>query len=510
MALAGMPTAVAARAGGLSCSYTRAAGHGRAIRLGAAGLLALALLPPLPRTGSTAAGTAPSFEPPVLVATSSGNGKPEDCWAADAQNIFCVDVFYGHGVLPTGAALNGSMLHSTDSGATWGAAHHGGFAYPLLKTGSGTAHSISYDMPLPTDSNGTVPGPRSFRASLGSDAYSLTNGSQFARLHTGAPVSFRGLPHGSVATCSGKPDGGSCYCGNFGPAYGYEHVPWGRFPGDGLVFYGAAVLSDGSALISTPVCEAGSVHNSIAVFGAAHANTTDFEFRGFAARGSDFLHFANYTTGPTEHALTVLADGTVMMVFRNDGDGYCERPVGAYHNFYQAFSRDAGKTWTPAEAIAGSGCAWPEVETLKGHGGHHGPTVILSGRLCVEGMQGAFLWAHESPTAPGAAQQWARYSLPYYHNKGWSGDAKYLFVDPKGNSSASYTSDISSYNGLVALDDTTVVAFYTLTGSGAARFEDGAEVESSPFYALFALKVSFNTADADGDQTRAPINVSLL
>ena len=92
------------------------------------------------------------------------------------------------------------------------------------------------------------------------------------------------------------------------------------------------------------------------------------------------------------------------------------------------------------------------METLK-----VGPTVILSGRLCVEGMQGAFLWAHDSPTAPGAARAWARYSIPYYHNKGWNGDAKYLFVDPKGNASASYSSAISSYNGLVALDDTTVV-----------------------------------------------------
>ena len=263
------------------------------------------------------------------------------------------------------------------------------------------------------------------------------------------------------------------------------------------MFYGAAVLPDGSALISAPVCEAGSVHNSIAVFGAGHANTSVFEFRGFAARGSDFLHLQNYTTGPTEHALTVLADGTVMLVFRNDGDGSCERPVGAYHNFYQTFSHNSGKNWSPAEAIAGTGCAWPEVETLKGHGGHHGPTVILSGRLCVEGMQGAFLWAHESPTAPGAAQAWARYSIPFYHNKGWSGDEKYRFVDPNGNASASYTSAISSYNGLVALDGTHVVAFYTLTGTdgtGAARLEEGAEAEGSPFYALFALKVSFKPA----------------
>ena len=64
-------------------------------------------------------------------------------------------------------------------------------------------------------------------------------------------------------------------------------------------------------------------------------------------------------------------------------------------------------------------------------------------------MLGAFFWA------PRAAQEWTRYSIPYRHNKGWSGDAKYRFVDPNGNSSASYNVEISSYNGLVVLDNTT-------------------------------------------------------
>ena len=54
------------------------------------------------------------------------------------------------------------------------------------------------------------------------------------------PLSFDGLPHGAVAACSGAPDGGSCYCGDFGTAYGYKGVPWGRYPGDGLRFYGTA------------------------------------------------------------------------------------------------------------------------------------------------------------------------------------------------------------------------------------------------------------------------------
>ena len=62
--------------------------------------------------------------------------------------------------------------------------------------------------------------------------------------------------------------------------------------------------------------------------------------RGWGTRGSDFAHFVNYTTGPTEHSLTVLPDGRAMLVFRNDGDGSCTNPVGAYHNFYQTFSTE--------------------------------------------------------------------------------------------------------------------------------------------------------------------------
>ena len=103
---------------------------------------------------------------------------------------------------------------------------------------------------------------------------------------------------------------------------------------------GATVLPDGSALISSPVCEDNSIRNSLAVFGASPSNLTHFEFRGWATRGSDFAHFVNCTTGPTEHSLTVLPDGRAMLVFRNDGDGSCTNPVGAYHNFYQTFSTE--------------------------------------------------------------------------------------------------------------------------------------------------------------------------
>jgi hypothetical protein len=61
------------------------------------------------------------------------------------------------------------------------------------------------------------------------------------------------------------------------------------------------MLADGSALASAAVCEAGSVRNSLAVFGAAGPGLTAWKFRGWATRGHDFRNQANLTTGPTEH-----------------------------------------------------------------------------------------------------------------------------------------------------------------------------------------------------------------
>ena len=262
-------------------------------------------------------GSSPVFEPPVLIASSNtSRGQPTNFYAADEHNIF-------------GFSLDGSLIHSSNGGKTWqDASHKTSFAYPMIKIGPDKAQSISAAMPLPTDDNGTAPGPRSFAAASGATVYSLTASGDLQGTPTTHAVSFVGLPHGSVATCSGYPDGGSCYCGDFGPTYGYKGIPHGRYPGDGLVFYGSTTLPDGTALVSSPVCEDGSIRNSIAVFGAV-SPFTDFSFRGWATRGSDF-HFQNYTTGPSEHALTVLEDGTAMLVFRNDGDGSCERPVGMY------------------------------------------------------------------------------------------------------------------------------------------------------------------------------------
>ena len=192
---------------------------------------------------ASAAARTPTFHPPVLIASVPAGhsaGSPSAVFAADASNVFALGP---HGT-----------VRSSDGGQTWSSSGGASFPYPLLHTTS-SMRSVASAMPLPTDDNGTAAGPRSFAAPSGFTDYSVGSGGQLdaapqpERMTFGEPrpplhpttstqacCSTAGLPHGAVATCSGKPDGGSCYCGNFGAEYGYKGVPWGRFPGDGLVF----------------------------------------------------------------------------------------------------------------------------------------------------------------------------------------------------------------------------------------------------------------------------------
>jgi hypothetical protein len=170
-------------------------------------------------------------------------------------------------------------------------------------------------------------------------------------------VAFRGLPHGAVATCSGHPDGGSCYCADYGGEYGYKGTPFGKFPGDGLYLYGAVTMGDGSIVVTTVVCEMGSVKNSVAVFRTTDSNRVDFQFVSYAVQGSLWT-FPNVTSATSEHSISLLGDNkTILMVLRLGGDGQCSNPIGVYKPFYKMHSTNFGRTWTIPAAIEGSGCA---------------------------------------------------------------------------------------------------------------------------------------------------------
>ena len=226
-------------------------------------------------------------------------------------------------------------------------------------------------------------------------------------------------------------------------------------------------LASGAVLATTVVCEAGSIRNSVAVFRSQGPASTAYSFVSYAVRGS-FWSFPNVTSGTSEHDVTLLGDGrTVLLVLRLGGDGACSHPIGAYKPFFRTHSTDegelqlesstvasllmwplAGETWSTAVPIEGSGCAWPQVVTLK-----NGVTVLSGGRLCTEGQYGGFLWATRHPTTEA---RWQRFSLTYYHDQAWTGERSLLFNDTtatptdsnRGTTCVMKHCGISSYQGL--------------------------------------------------------------
>ena len=260
--------------------------------------------------------------------------------------------------------------------------------YPLTRSAlsaAGPLRSITSDMPLPDDPSGKAYGMASgavasdsdkstkgkavghsaaaswpFRGSFTADnftTFSAAPGGGLKRVVHQQKVAFRGLPHGAVATCSGHPDGGSCYCADYGGEYGYKGTPFGKFPGDGLYLYGAVTMGDGSIVVTTVVCEMGSVKNSVAVFRTTDSNRVDFQFVSYAVQGSLWT-FPNVTSATSEHSISLLGDNkTILMVLRLGGDGQCSNPIGVYKPFYKMHSTNFGRTWTIPAAIEGSGCA---------------------------------------------------------------------------------------------------------------------------------------------------------
>jgi hypothetical protein len=270
---------------------------------------------------------------------------------------------------------------STTAGRSWRKGADVSYCpYPLVKSESVAAtavRSVATDMLHPTDPTGMAAGPRSFTARAFTTYARAAESVAVAQRVTTANISFTGLPHGAVATCSEH----SCYCADFGDEYGYKDVPWGRYPADALHLYSAVTLKSGHLLATAVVCEKGSTRNSLAVFRSTDNSTHEqFEFLSFAVRGS-FWTFPNVTSATSEHDATVLSDGTVLVVLRLGGDGQCSNPIGVYKPFYRVYSTTEGKTWSTPTAIENSGCAWPQVVTLGS-----GLTVMAGGRLCSENM----------------------------------------------------------------------------------------------------------------------------
>jgi hypothetical protein len=186
-----------------------------------------------------------------------------------------------------------------------------------------------------------------------------------------------------------------------------------------------------------------------------------WHFRSFIARYSD-LPFSYY--GPNEHDISLLADGqTLLVVLRPDSDSDCP---GAphYKHYYQTYSRDSGKTWSPPRPIPGAGCVRPKLLKIP-----DGPLLLTGGRLCPElepsipqtclptkdGGAGIMLWVNRDGQADLVGtrngSEWEMHCVTAEHNTHWVGDKQWLY---------SADTRTQAYNSLVLLEDNSVGLFY--------------------------------------------------
>merc|ERR1719331_2312912 len=115
--------------------------------------------------------------------------------------------------------------------------------------------------------------------------------------------------------------------------------------------------------------------------------------------------------GPNEHAMEVLADGALLVVFRTDcGDG-THHPRGQWGRFapyWQTRSRDGGRTWEAATPAPGTpGCAYPHLLRLQA-----GPLLLSGGRSPFADTDDNDVWI----SWKGDGSAWERHALSAPHN----------------------------------------------------------------------------------------------
>ena len=139
----------------------------------------------------------------------------------------------------------------------------------------------------------------------------------------------------------------------------------------------AVVLDDGTYLQTAIV--SGRLANDTDATSIVLFSSTD---------GASFSYFSTVAAavdnpssdeGPNEHAMEVLADGSLLVVFRVDcGDG---THGGAFKPYVQTRSTDGGRTWSATADVPGApGCAYPSLLRLAS-----GPLLLSGGRSMFAG-----------------------------------------------------------------------------------------------------------------------------
>ena len=238
-------------------------------------------------------------------------------------------------------------------------------------------------------------------------------------------------------------------------------------------------LPDGSLLMTiaiTPADEGHAATNAnafpmnIVVWHSTDANGRLWSYRSVAVNHTQ-IRGGRTEFGPSEHALSLLSDNqTLMLVMRTDGDGHgygCPAAGGRqpWHFYYQAYSRDLGRTWTKPRPIPGAGSVRPRLVMLDS-----GALVMSGGRMCKTQAEqapqcppldqssgaGVFLWVNADGMADldgrRNGSEWEPHCVTAAHNRLWKGDPALLWTNATGT---------QAYTSVVALGPRSVGVSYS-------------------------------------------------
>ena len=161
--------------------------------------------------------------------------------------------------------------------------------------------------------------------------------------------------------------------------------------------------------------------------------------------------------GPSEGALALLKNGTLMAVMRVDGQS------GHYLPYISKLSDDGGKSWHSLRFLrgggsggtAGAGCVKPALLSLNN-------SLVLAGGRPSPLSRDVRVWLN----AAGDGDQWFGYSISYWHNR-LNTKANWMFPQGATNNSRSFPRLTTSYTSIVRTGNDTG---YVLYGMGIRAF----------------------------------------
>ena len=213
---------------------------------------------------------------------------------------------------------------------------------------------------------------------------------------------------------------------------------------------GYATLRDGSLVgVAKAVLATGSGRLSCVAF-----RSVDGGYHWtFAAVVASAEQVPYASEGPSEGALALLKNGTLMAVMRVDGQS------GHYHSYVSALSDDGGRSWRGLRSLGpGVGCVRPRLMAAGG-------SLVLAGGRPNPTSRDVLLWLNPE----GDGEQWDAYSVSYWHNRLTKVEA-WKWDKVATNDSRSFPRIDTSYTSLLRTGEDTGYLFY---GMGVRAFTLG-------------------------------------